>query len=101
MPIVSINLSPKAYEVYQRLSLSRKASRITSQMLVQWDAQQENKHEANEYPSLEFGDLRTMSNGDLAQWTDSGWAKVVLLEEVKETANEKWIREQKEAFKNE
>lgn len=60
MPIVSINLSPKAYSIYDYLSKKRSASRIVSQLLINWD--QDSK------PFLQEGDQRVMSNGDITQW---------------------------------
>ena len=88
MPIVSINLSPKAYQIYDYLAKTRKASSIVSQCLVNWDL--------SHIPELQAGDRRTMDNGDELVWTDEGWVMMhdgILKEE---TANEKWIREQKE-----
>lgn len=94
MPIVSINLSGKAYQIYEYLAKSRRASRIVSACLVNWDRDSQ--------PILLEGDRRTMTNGDLCEWTQNGW---MVIDDgvvpVVETENERWIREQKEAFGNE
>jgi hypothetical protein len=68
MPIVSINLSPKAYAIYDYLSKKRSASRIVSQLLINWD--QDSK------PILQQGDRRVMSNGDIAEWNGQFFAVV-------------------------
>ena len=72
MPIVSINLSPKAYMIYDYLAKGRRASRILSTLLVNWD----NMQEDGMGPLLEAGDRRQMMNGDICQWTDAGWQVV-------------------------
>lgn len=69
MPIVSINLSPKAYMIYNYLSKGRRASRIVSTILISWDTMQEE----GMGPILELGDRRTMMNGDVCAWTENGW----------------------------
>ena len=69
MPIVSVNLSPKAYMIYDYLAKGRRASRILSTLLVNWDTMQED----GIGPLLEVGDRRQMMNGDICQWTDNGW----------------------------
>lgn len=65
MPIVSINLSPKAYAIYDYLAKTRKASSIVSQCLVNWDT--------SHIPELQEGDRRTTENGDRLVWIDSEW----------------------------
>ncbi len=70
MPIVSINLSPKAYQIYDSLSRKRIASRIISQLLMNWD------HDSQ--PILQEGDRRTMSNGDIAEWNGQFFSVVEL-----------------------
>ena len=37
-----------------------------------------------------------MTNGDICEWTDMGWS--VIQAELVENANERWMREQKEAL---
>lgn len=78
MPIVSVNLSPKAYAVYHYLSKGRRASRILSTLLVNWDAMYtEEKADLKSFgPMLEVGDRRTMYSGDVCEWTDEGWVVV-------------------------
>jgi hypothetical protein len=79
MPIVSINLSPRAYMIYDYLSKGRRASRLISTLLVNWDnmpAYERGRTEGFVGPMLEVGDIREMSNGDICYWTDLGW-KVV------------------------
>lgn len=78
MPIVSINLSPRAYMIYDYLSKGRRASRIVSTLLINWD--NINEDGERRYPLLELGDRRTMFNGDLCEWTDNGWQVVELKE---------------------
>jgi hypothetical protein len=78
MPIVSVNLSPKAYVIYNYLSKGRRASRILSTLLVNWDAMYtEEKADLKSCgPMLEPGDRRVMSNGDICAWSDEGWVIV-------------------------
>jgi len=72
MPIVSVNLSPKAYHIYHYLSMQRKASMVLSTLLVNWDEAQVSD-EPSAGPILMPGDIRRMFNGDLCQWTHNGW----------------------------
>ena len=65
MPIVSINLSPKAYMIYDYLAKTRKASSIVSQVLVNWDS--------GEIPTLQDGDMRRGAMGELLVWVDGAW----------------------------
>jgi hypothetical protein len=65
MPIVSINLSPKAYWIYDRLSKGRRASRIVSTLLINWD------EEITQ--TVQLGDKRIMSDDREATWTEEGW----------------------------
>ena len=76
MPIVSINLSPRAYAIYDYLSKGRRASRLISTLLINWDnmsAYQKSNLEGFVGPLIMVGDRRTMSNGDICEWTDTGW----------------------------
>ena len=91
-------MSPKAYLIYDYLAKTRKASSVVSQVLVNWDM--------DHTPTLQFGDVRTMPNGDKCVWSENGWMiqeegeKISDLESKKpeqvESANERWMREQKE-----
>lgn len=77
MPIVSINLSPRAYQVYDMLAKGRRASRILSTLLVNWDkmsAYEKGKLESAG-PILEVGDRRVIG-GIEYEWTDLGWLGV-------------------------
>jgi hypothetical protein len=77
MPIVSINLSPRAYQVYDMLAKGRRASRILSTLLVNWDkmsAYEKGKLESAG-PILEPGDRRIIGNIQY-EWTDTGWLGV-------------------------
>jgi len=65
MPIVSINLSPKAYQIYDYLSKGRSASRIVSTLLINWD------QEITQ--TVQLGDRRVMSDERLATFTEEGW----------------------------
>ncbi len=65
MPIVSINLSPTAYMIYDHLAKTRKASSIVSQVLVNWDQ--------GETPMLQDGDMRRGAMGELLVWIDGRW----------------------------
>ena len=58
-------MSPKAYQIYDYLAKQRKASSVVSQVLVNWDM--------DHTPTLQFGDVRTMPNGDKCVWTENGW----------------------------
>jgi len=80
MPIVSINLSPRAYAIYDYLAKGRRASRLVSTLLVNWDnmsAYQKSNLEGFTGPTIEVGDRRRMSNGDICEWSDLGWQVVV------------------------
>lgn len=84
MPIVSINLSPRAYAIYDYLAKGRRASRLLSTLLVNWDnmsAYQKSNLEGFTGPTIEVGDVRIMTNGDRCEWTDLGW-KVTNEEEL-------------------
>ena len=75
MPIVSVNLSPRAYLIYDYLSKSRKASSILSTQLVNWDSQHTTAAPTTG-PMLMPGDMRRMWSGDVCEWTDDGWRVV-------------------------
>ncbi len=65
MPIVSINLSPKAWMIYDGLARTRAASRIVSTLLINWD------DEVTQ--TVQLGDKRVMSDEREATWTEEGW----------------------------
>ena len=87
MPIVSINLSPRAYAIYDYLAKGRRASRLISTLLVNWDnmpTYERSRTEGFVGPMLEVGDMRTMSNGDVCYWTDLGWKPTETIQVVEE-----------------
>jgi len=67
MPIVSVNLSEQAYNVYRGWKHHRNGSSMTSSAVIQYDVRREH------VPMLELGDRRTLADGTKLVWTDSGW----------------------------
>ena len=82
MPIVSINLSPQAYEAYKALEKGGRSRRI-SYLLVRnygfndhqaWDTCPRCRGLMN--PMVEIGDIRIHENGDKTKWSENGWEMV-------------------------
>jgi hypothetical protein len=84
MPVVSVNLSDNAYEVYRMWrDHGRSASQKVSQAICRlWDGE--------DGPVLQPGDRRTSVTGDKIVWTEGGWK----MEE--DNSNEAWMKKQKE-----
>jgi len=66
-PIVSVNLSEQAYNVYRGWKHHRNGSSLTSSAIIQYDVRREH------VPMLELGDHRTLADGTKLVWTDNGW----------------------------
>jgi len=66
-PIVSVNLSEQAYNVYRGWKHHRNGSSMTSSAVIQYDVRREH------VPMLELGDRRTLTDGTKLVWTDNGW----------------------------
>ena len=110
MPIVSINLSPQAYEAYKALEKGGRSRRVSYLLVRNYGF---NDHEAWETcprcrglmnPMIEIGDIRIHENGDKTRWTENGWELIdlhnkegrKLNQAAKKTALEEWADMQKE-----
>lgn len=108
MPVINVNLSMPACQIYAELASSRRASRIVSRLLIEWkNLTTEERGDLSKWTPqmLEYGDIRKMSDGSYCTFTESGFipcdfgADKLDLKKVEiesESANEKWMREQKE-----
>jgi hypothetical protein len=67
MPIVSVNLSEQAYNVYRGWKHHRNGSSMTSSAIMQYDVRR------CDVAMLELGDRRTLTDGTKLVWTDNGW----------------------------
>ena len=70
MPIVSINLSPAAYQIYTEWRRYRRGSAKVSSAVLNYRLRTE------ELPMLEPGDRRTRDDGTVLEYTDHGFEVV-------------------------
>ena len=72
MPIVSVNLSDPAYDVWVTMPKGRRSVRVSYLLLRNYStgASSEGERVA---PILEVGDRRIMSGGEECVWTLDGW----------------------------
>ena len=104
MPVVNVNLSMEACQVYTELTKLRRASRIVDRLLIEyWNLGEDERGDVRNWTPLmvEYGDIRKMSDGQYCAFTPTGWvpcdyASVCRSMAEPETEGEKWIREQKE-----
>jgi len=68
MPIVSVNLSPAAYALYENAMQTRTGSAMTSRAILYF-ASRDMLHEHEDGPSVELGDTRRSVTGDVLVWT--------------------------------
>lgn len=79
MPIVSINLSDQAYEVYKALEKGGRSRRVSYLLQrnygfndqTSWSDCPRCRGLTN--PMIEVGDIRITDQGDRLQWTINGW----------------------------
>ena len=77
MPIVSVNLSDSAFDVYKSMPKGRRSARLSYLLLRNYRQTKEQKAEGEMVaPILEVGDRRILSGGEEGVWTLEGW-KVV------------------------
>jgi len=76
MPVVSINLSPPAYAVYENSKGVRKGSAMVSRAVLYY-ASRDMLHERYDRPPIEIGDLRQSVSGETIVWTKKGWEEVI------------------------
>ena len=77
MPIVSVNLSAEAYEVWQKMVSGRRSARVSYLLVRNYKQTKEQKAEGERVaPILEVGDRRIMSKGEECVWTLNGWEVV-------------------------
>jgi len=72
MPIVSVNLTIKAYEVWANMAKGSRSARV-SYLLVRNYTTGAWKEGERVAPILEIGDRRIMSGGEECVWTLEGW----------------------------
>tara|TARA_Y100000401_G_scaffold36825_1_gene27583 strand:- start:1108 stop:1344 length:237 start_codon:yes stop_codon:yes gene_type:complete len=74
MPIVSINLSAEAYEVYQAMVSGRRSARVSYLLVRHYKQTKKEKAEGQRVaPILEVGDRRIARTGEELIWTLDGW----------------------------
>ena len=77
MPIVSVNLSEQAYEVWQTMVSGRRSARVSYLLVRHYKQTKEEKAEGQRVaPILEVGDRRIAKNGEELIWTLNGWEVV-------------------------
>ena len=72
MPIVSVNLSEAAHDVWVLIPAGRRSARL-SYLLVRNYSTGASKEGERVAPILEVGDRRVMSGGEECVWTLEGW----------------------------
>jgi len=74
MPIVSVNLSEQAYEVWQTMVSGRRSARVSYLLVRHYKQTKEEKAEGQRVaPILEVGDRRIGLRGEELIWTLEGW----------------------------
>ena len=74
MPIVSVNLSNSAHDVWVTMPKGRRSARLSYLLLRNYRQTKEEKAEGERVaPILEVGDRRIMSGGEECVWTLEGW----------------------------
>lgn len=106
MPVVNVNLSMEACLIYSDLTKERKASAVVSRLLIEYaNLTGEEAVKASEWnpQMILHGDIRLMGDGRYCTFTPTGWIPCDfenifsdLGKNEVESANEKWMREQKE-----
>ena len=77
MPIVSVNLSAQAYEVWQTMVSGRRSARVSYLLVRHYKQTKEEKAEGQRVaPILEVGDRRIGLKGEELIWTLNGWEVV-------------------------
>jgi len=75
MPIVSVNLSPAAYALYENAKEVRTGSAMVSRAILYY-CSRDLMDSRYDRPPVELGDSRQSISGDELTWTKEGW-KVV------------------------
>ena len=74
MPIVSVNLTPQAYDVWMTMVSGRRSARVSYLLVRNYNQSKEDKADGELVaPILEVGDRRIMSKGEECVWTLEGW----------------------------
>ena len=74
MPIVSVNLTVDAYDVWVRIPTGRRSARLSYLLVRNYKQTKEEKAEGQRVaPILEVGDRRIGLKGEELIWTLNGW----------------------------
>jgi hypothetical protein len=83
MPVVSINLSREAYELYMMMEDGTKSRKVSYLIERNWSTNAERttwnhcpRCRGNVSPPVEIGDRRISGFGDLLVWSVDGWQMV-------------------------